>query len=142
VTGTTGTDAGSIGLNKPAASNAGVTDAAGNGLTGGLLTGQAFTYDTTPPSVAITSMSDGGGNKKVTVSGTASNGTGFVTVHLCQVAGCSSGTAVETLNVTPSGGSWSLTGANHAGGNWWSVAVYSDAAGNTTTTPVFGPFFR
>jgi hypothetical protein len=140
-TGTTGANNGSIGLNKT--SNTGVTDAAGNALTGGNVTGDTVTYDTTAPSLAITGMSSGGGNSKVTVSGSSANGAGSVTVYVCQTASCSAATAAETMSATPNGaGSWSATSSNNGTGSWWAVAVYSDAAGNTTTTAVFGPFTR
>src|SRR5207253_647731 len=50
VTASTGSGDGTLGLNKT--SNTGVTDTAGNPLTGGTVTGQVYTIDKTAPTVS------------------------------------------------------------------------------------------
>jgi hypothetical protein len=56
VTVNTGTGSGSIGLNKT--SNTGITDLAGNAMTGGNFTGQVYTIDKTAPTVSSINRSN------------------------------------------------------------------------------------
>jgi hypothetical protein len=63
VTASTGSGSGTLGLNKT--SNSGVTDTAGNALTGGNVTGQVFTIDRAQPSAADIQASNGGLGAKI-----------------------------------------------------------------------------
>jgi hypothetical protein len=138
----TGTDSGSVGLNL--ANNTGITDAATNALSTATFAGQAYTFDTTAPAVAITSLADGGGNSKLAVNGTGSTGAndGTVTVYVCRSATCSAATAVETITgvTVQAGGTWSVLSSSNGTGLWYATAVRTDLAGNTAEYDNFGPF--
>ena len=96
-TGTTGTDSGSIGLNLTSVS--GIADRATNGLSASLpVVGQAYTYDTTAPTLVSLQMFDTNQNGKVDqVKATFSE----------TLASYSAGTAPWTLANVPSSGSLS-----------------------------------
>ena len=138
--GVTGANNGSIGLNLTSAGS--IADAAGNALSTTTFTGQAYTYDTTAPTVTITSLGTGGGSSKVKVTGTGTTGDGNVTVYLCHATPCSSTNAVDTGSVPVSAGTWSYTSGNIGSATYYAAATQTDAAGNTGSSSTFGPFTR
>ncbi|HZQ26354.1 MAG TPA: hypothetical protein VFA94_01535 [Acidimicrobiales bacterium] len=142
-TGTTAT-AGTVGLNYTSAGA--IADAAGNGLsTAPTVTGQTYSYDTYPPTVAITSLAAGNGSSKIDVNGTGSTGAndGKVTLYLCRTSPCNLAGANQTYtNLTVAAdGTWGVSTGNIGTGTWYATATRTDTAGNTTTA-TFGPFVR
>jgi hypothetical protein len=110
------------------------SDAAGNTGTSATRT---FTIDTTPPAVTLTSGPSGSASNSAPSFGggvgTASGDLGAVMVNIYS-GGTASGTPVQTLPATVSGGSWSATAATLADGTYTVRAEQSDAAGNTGTS--------
>jgi hypothetical protein len=125
--GVTGANNGSIGLNLTSAGT--IKDAAGNTLSTSSFTGQAYTYDTTPPALGTpTAVSTNGANG--TVSGTAGIAAGdlqSVTVTLDN-----GGTATNPASVNASTGAYS-TAINIQKGTSTVTVTQTDAAGNVTT---------
>jgi hypothetical protein len=125
--GTTGADNGSIRLNL---TNAGtIQDQAANGLTGAPVTGQAYNYDSTAPTVAVT-----------TVNGNAVSFP-FVTNHdVTSIGGtCSTGsTDVATVNWFVTGGA--VSDVNESGsalcvaGGTWTVTLPTARTSESTHT--------
>jgi hypothetical protein len=97
-----------------------------------------FTVDASPPGVTLTAPSTSvpTNDPTPTLSGAAGTGTGdspTVTVRL--YAGPSaSGSPVQTLPATRSGGSWSIEPSALADGTYTAQAQQTDAAGNTGTS--------
>jgi Bacterial Ig-like domain len=93
-----------------------------------------FTVDTTPPAVTLTLSPRGTINNRTPsfggAAGTASGDLGTVTAEIYS-GSSASGTPVQTLSATPSGGSWSATAASLADGTYTVRAYQSDGAGNT-----------
>ena len=153
--GTTGTNAGSIGLNLTSIGS--IADVAGNALSATLpVVGQAYTYDTTPPTVssidrAGTSPTNAGPlTWTVTFSEPVSN---VVAARFTLVTSGTGGTAPSISSVTASGGApsatWTVsvstagttgTNAGSIGLNLTSIGSIADVAGNalSATLPVVG----
>lgn len=97
----------------------------------------AFTVDTTPPTVTLTTAptattnhttpSFGGG------AGTATGDSGTVTLDIYSGTSAS-GTPVQTIQASASGNSWSATASTLADGTYTVRAHQTDAAGNTGYT--------
>jgi hypothetical protein len=102
-------------------------------------------------------MSNGGGNSKITVSGSAgsqaadathSADSTTVTVNICTSANytahgnsCSAAWAAQTLNPSVTSGTYSATSANNGSGTYFATVTQTDAAGNIGTVTT-GPFTR
>ena len=129
---------------KDAATNAATVTLAAPGATHSLGGNKNLVIDGVAPVVTVTSLGSGGGASKVTVSGTATNGDGSVTVYLCHATPCSSANAVAsgTLSAVVAAGTWTVTSGNIGTGTYYATATQTDAAGNTGTAGDFGPFVR
>ncbi len=92
----------------------------------------SFTVDTTPPAVTLTSGPSGTGNDTTpTFGGGAGTAPGDAGVTLDIYSGSSAtGTPVQTIAATVSGGSWSATAAALADGTYTARAQQSDSVGN------------
>jgi hypothetical protein len=111
-------------------------DSAGNT---GTSASRTFRVDTTAPSVTLTQPADGSniGDATPTFSGSAGTDPGdSSTVTVRVYSGTSAtGTPVQTLQATRSGGSWSVDASPAlADGTYTAQAEQSDSAGNTGTT--------
>ncbi len=109
------------------------SDAAGNT---GFSSSSTFTVDTTPPVVTLTAPTNGVSTNDATPTYSGSGGTAtgdLSTVTVKVYSGSSaSGTPVQTLIATASGGAWSVPGSGPlADGSYTARAQQSDAAGNT-----------
>jgi hypothetical protein len=93
-----------------------------------------FTIDTTPPSVTLSAGPSGIGNDNTPTfggaAGTASGDLGTVTLDVYS-GGSATGTPVQTIPATVSGGSWSATATVLPDGTYTARASQSDSAGNT-----------
>jgi hypothetical protein len=136
VSGTTGTNSGSIGLNL--ANNTNIKDAATNSLTTSTFTGQTYTYDTTAPTVTITSVNGSvrtfpySTNVNVSsIGGTCTNGTGDLT----PITVTFNGAGTNPASATCTAGAWTLNLTTQISAeNTYSVlASESDQAGNSGT---------
>jgi hypothetical protein len=154
-TGTTGTNAGSIGLNQ--VSNTGITDTASNTPNQSVpITGQAYTFDTSVPTVTSINRADANPTKATTANWTVTfsepvsnvttgnfalvtSGTGGTTPSITAVS-ASTGPPSQTWNVAVS--TLGTTGTNTATIqlNLSSVGTIRDAATNglSATVPVAG----
>ena len=98
---------------------------------------RTFTVDATSPGVTLTGPSTAPGNDRTpTLRGAAGNQSGdSATVTVRLYAGSSvSGSPLQTLPATRSGGSWSIEPATLADGTYTAQAEQTDTAGNTATT--------
>jgi large repetitive protein len=98
---------------------------------------RTFTVDATPPGVTLTGPSTAPGNDRTpTLRGGAGNQSGdSATVTVRLYAGSSvSGSPLQTLPATRSGGSWSIEPTSLADGTYTAQAEQTDAAGNTATS--------
>jgi large repetitive protein len=96
-----------------------------------------FTVDTTPPAVTLTTSPSGTiGDRTPSFGGAAGVALGDLgTVKLEVFSGSSAtGTPVQTVSVTPTGGAWSAAPSSLADGTYTVRAEQSDAAGNTGYT--------
>jgi hypothetical protein len=93
----------------------------------------AFTIDTTPPAVTLTSGPTATSNNSTPTFGgavgTAAGDTGSVTLDVYSGTSAT-GTPVQAIAASVSGGSWSATTAALADGTYTARAAQSDAAGN------------
>jgi hypothetical protein len=98
---------------------------------------RTFTVDATSPGVTLTGPSTAPGNDRTpTLRGAAGNQSGdsaTVTVRLYPGSSVS-GSPLQTLPATRSGGSWSIEPAALADGTYTAQAEQTDTAGNTATT--------
>jgi hypothetical protein len=134
--GVTATNAGSIGLNLT--SVGATTDAAGNALTTSSFTGQAYSYDTTPPALASLSASCSPTNGNFfTCSGSYGTGPTDLASNLTITIYRASNSTVLTGPVGPtsaSGGTWSFDGSGIENKvDYFARITQSDTAGNATT---------
>jgi acid phosphatase type 7 len=106
-------------------------DAAGNSTS----KTQSFTVASVGPTVTLADPTDAslGGDATPTFDGTAS-ASGTVTVTIRD----GSGSAVQTLAATPSGGHWSVHAAALGDGSYTAQATQSDAAGNSGHSATHG----
>ena len=112
------------------------TDTAGNS---GTSTARTFVVDTTPPAVTLTAPADGSRTSDTTpaYSGAAGSATGdAASVTLKVFAGATAtGSPVQTLTATRSGGTWTVDGSPAlAEGTYTAQASQADTAGNTGTS--------
>ena len=111
-------------------------DSAGNT---GTSNANTFTIDTAPPAVTLVAPANGGtvSTSTPTFSGGAGVGQGdlpAVTVKVYAGSGVS-GSLVQTLSATASGGAYQVTATSTlAGGTYTAQAVQQDAAGNSGTS--------
>jgi hypothetical protein len=137
VTVNTGTGNGTIGLNKT--SNTGVTDAAGNAMTGGTVTGQTFTIDRGAPTVSSINRAQGDPTNAtsrtftvtfsesvtgVTTSNFSLATTGVTSASISSVSG-SGATRTVTVNTGTGNGTIGLNKTSNTG--------ITDTAGNALT---------
>jgi hypothetical protein len=131
VTASTGSGSGTLGLNQ--SSGSGVTDAAGNTLSGSF-TGQAYTIDRTAPAVSVTQVN--GVGRTFPYATNAANvssiggGCGNAGGDLASVSWSFDG---QSGTASCGSGSWTatLTPAVAAEGSYTAQASQSDSAGNT-----------
>jgi hypothetical protein len=110
------------------------SDAAGNT---GFTSTRTFTVDATPPAVTLTTAPSGAiTDTTPSFGGAAGVATGdLATVDVELYSGSvASGTPLQTMAVTPTGGAWSATASSLADGTYTVRAQQSDAAGNTGYT--------
>ena len=105
-----------------------------DGVTTDYSTVIGFTIDTTPPAVTLTSAPTGTSDDKTPTFGggvgTASGDIASVTLDIFSGTSAS-GTPVQTIPATVSGGSWSATATALRDGTYTARADQSDSAGNT-----------
>ena len=135
--GTTGANGGSIRLDL--ADPTGIVDAVGNSLLPGSFTGQAYTYDTTAPAIAVTSVNGAAPTtfpftSAATVT-TFGGSCGAATGDTAEVRPRIDGAPTSPATVPCSGGFWEVTlaPALAVNGTWSLSAIQGDAAGNTGT---------
>jgi Tfp pilus assembly protein PilW len=121
-------------------------DAVGNT---GIVT-KTFVVDTVAPTVTASMVNSGGGNNRITVSGTAGTQTAdpsdsadaaTVDVEICTAANyashsntCASGWAASSnATVSVTGGTYSVQSGNLSAGTYYATVTQTDAAGNTGT---------
>ena len=117
-TGTTGTNAGSIGLNLANATN--VKDVATNNLATSTFTGQAYTYDTTAPTVSnVTStLADGSYKAGQVVPVTVTFNEPVTVTGTPQLTLSTGSPATTAVNYTSGSGSATLTFAYTVAASW------------------------
>jgi hypothetical protein len=117
----------------PGVKNYSVRAADAAGLSGSL-TGLSVTADAVAPTVTVTAPAANSftSSTQPAISGAGSVGAGDLTTITVKVYSGSSptGTPVQTLTTTLSGGSWSVTPSTLAEGTYTVQAIQSDAAGN------------
>jgi hypothetical protein len=125
VTGTTGTNAGSIGLNLANATN--VKDVATNNLATSTFTGQAYSYDTTAPTLTSINIADPSPTKAAALNWTVTFSepvNGVTNSNFALATSGLAGTAPSITSTTATGGAPSAT---------WTVSVSSSGTTGTNS---------
>jgi hypothetical protein len=117
---------------------AAVTDTAGN--ENAQTDGSSVTIDRTAPTVAMTSVTNGTGNRRVyNGTTTENNGSVHVIIHLgATIAGAVKDDVTGSTFATAT--TWTITGTNNAltaGTQYTAEVVQTDAAGNISVTATF-----
>ncbi len=114
------------------ASSTGVTDAAGNGDVAAFTSGQVYTIDHTPPTIAFGATPTFNGDEPTILSGTASSyGAGLASVQI--YAGSVSNANRLGAATIGQGGTWSFTDNLGTGTYYPLIAVATDDAGNQSS---------